>query len=88
MFTASISGMTSCIVDVRLILAVALKVAATGLMLCHNHPSCSLKPSQQDIDLTDRIKQAGKLLDIRLLDHIIVTSTDRQYYSFNDEGML
>ena len=87
-FTASIGGMTSCIVDVRLILAVALKCAAVGLMVAHNHPSGSLKPSAHDETITSRLKEACALLDIKLTDHLIVNPVDGQYYSFNDEGLL
>lgn len=87
-FTASIGGMTSCIVDVRLILAVALKCAAVGLMVAHNHPSGSLKPSAHDETITSRLKETCALLDIKLTDHLIVNPVDGQYYSFNDEGLL
>ena len=86
-YVVSIGGMTSTVVDVRLILSVALKTASTCLMLCHNHPSGTLKPSQQDITLTSRLKEACILMDIKLLDHLIVNG-DGQYLSFSDEGML
>jgi len=55
-------------------------------MMAHNHPSGSLKPSQQDIDLTKKISAAGRLLDIKVLDHLIIT--DSSYYSFADEGVI
>ena len=87
-YLVSIGGMTCTIADVRLILSVALKTAATGIMIAHNHPSGSLKPSQIDINLTTKIKEAGNLMDIKLLDHIIITPVDRQYFSFSDEGLL
>ena len=79
-------GLTSCIVDVRLILSVALKTLATGIILIHNHPSGNLKPSKADIQLTDQLKSACTLLEIVLLDHLIITRAD--YYSFADEGIL
>jgi len=79
-------GMTGTIVDVRLLFAVALKSAATAIIIAHNHPSGNLKPSDQDKMLTQRIRKAGEILDIRLLDHLII-SRDR-YYSFADEGLL
>jgi DNA repair protein RadC len=85
---ASIGGMTSTVADIRLILAVALKTCSTKIMACHNHPSSNLKPSQIDIDLTNRLKEACALLDIKFIDHLVVTPTPGEYYSFNDEGML
>ncbi len=64
----------------------ALELAATGLILCHNHPSGTLKPSTSDINLTNKIKKGGEVLDIKVLDHLIVT--EKEYYSFADEGIL
>ncbi len=82
----SSGGMTSTIADIRILLAVALKSMATAIILSHNHPSGVLKPSQADINLTQKIKEAAALLDIELLDHLIV-STDG-FYSFAQEGKL
>ncbi len=79
-------GLTSCVVDVRIILSVALKSLATGIILVHNHPSGNLKPSQLDIKITEQLKAGCKILNIELLDHLIITRHD--YYSFADEGML
>ena len=79
-------GMTATIVDIRLILKRALEVNATALVLCHNHPSGALKPSEADISLTDKVKKAAKLMDIQVLDHIIVT--DQSYFSFADQGRI
>jgi DNA repair protein RadC len=59
---------------------------ATGLIVSHNHPSGNLQPSQADIDLTRKIKEAGRFLEIQLLDHIILTTEG--YYSFADEGLI
>ena len=74
------------IVDVRLIFAAAIKANAVGLILAHNHPSGNLKPSYIDIQLTKRVKEAGQLLDIQLLDHLILTSDG--YLSMADEGLI
>lgn len=79
-------GLTSCVVDVRIILSIALKSLATGIILVHNHPSGNLKPSQLDIKITEQLKAGCKILNIELLDHLIITRHD--YYSFADEGML
>jgi len=65
----------------------ALKGAATGIILSHNHPSGNLQPSPSDIKLTEKFKQAGKILDIEILDHLIL-SPDDAYYSFADEATL
>jgi DNA repair protein RadC len=64
----------------------ALEVQATSMVLCHNHPSGSLRPSRADEEITARLKSAGKLLDIEVVDHLIVS--DEGYYSFADEGMM
>jgi DNA repair protein RadC len=82
----SIGGITGTVVDIRLTICIALKCAATSILLCHNHPSGNLQPSKSDIDLTERIKQAAELFDIRLADHLIITSD--ACYSFADEGLL
>jgi DNA repair protein RadC len=79
-------GITGTVADIRLILKNALDSFATGLVLCHNHPSGNLTPSNEDKELTQKVKQAAKLLDINILDHIIVS--DAGYYSFADEGLL
>lgn len=79
-------GLTTTVADPKVIFGVALRHSATNIMLVHNHPSGSLKPSQQDIGLTKKIVAAGNLLDIKVLDHLIVADTG--YYSFADEGIL
>lgn len=86
-YELSRGGITGTVADPRLILSVALKVAASQIILCHNHPSGTLKPSKQDEELTRKIKQGALLMDIQLLDHLIV-SPDQQYFSFADEGLL
>lgn len=82
----STGGITSTVADVRLIFGAALKGGAAGIIVAHNHPSGNLSPSDADIILTKRLKEAGKLLDIQLLDHIIMTS--EQYTSLADEGFI
>lgn len=85
--TISEGGLTSTIVDVRVIIQTALVCNATSIILTHNHPSGNPHPSGQDDSLTRRIQEACKLLDIRLLDHIIVTPFNN-FYSYCDEGRL
>jgi len=79
-------GLTLTVADPKIIFGVALRYSATNIMLAHNHPSGSLKPSHEDIMLTKKIVAAGKLLDIKVLDHLIIT--DSGYYSFADEGVI
>lgn len=79
-------GLTQTIVDVRLIFKTVLEHLATALILVHNHPSGQLNPSMADKDITRKIKEAGVTLDIKLLDHLIVTQ--RAHFSFADEGIL
>jgi DNA repair protein RadC len=79
-------GLDSTVADIRIIFSVTLKCVATGIIVAHNHPSGNLKPSETDIALTQKIKEAGKLLDITLFDHIILSNEG--YYSFADEGLL
>ena len=79
-------GITGTVVDSRLIFKKAIELFATGLILCHNHPSGNLKPSQADIDITKKIRKGGESIDISVLDHLIVS--ERGYYSFADEGAL
>lgn len=82
----SSGGITGTVCDPRMIFASALTSGATSIMVSHNHPSGSLKPSQQDIELTKTLVAGGKLLNIKVLDHIIVTNSG--YYSFADEGLI
>ena len=85
-YDVSSGGVTGTVADPKLIFVAALKANACAIVISHNHPSGNLKPSQQDEQLTLKIKEAGKFLDIRLLDHIIITSEG--YYSFADEGLV
>jgi DNA repair protein RadC len=85
-FNVSTGGVAGTVADPKLIFASALKAMASGIILAHNHPSGNLTPSQADLDLTKKLKEGGKLLEIQILDHIIVTTDS--YYSFADDGML
>lgn len=82
----SVGGLSSTQVDVRLILREALKVCATSLILVHNHPSGNVRPSADDDRLTMALQQASKILNIKMLDHVIYA--DDQHYSYADEGRL
>ena len=87
-YPVSIGGITGTVADPRLILAVALKVAACSIILAHNHPSGSLMPSRADEELTLKIKEAAKYMDIRVIEHLILSPDENTYYSFADEGIL
>jgi DNA repair protein RadC len=78
--------MSGTVADPRMILRIALEEKAVSIILCHNHPSGNLKPSQPDRELTKKIKEAARLFDINLLDHIIVSQDG--YFSFADEGLI
>jgi len=79
-------GITGTLVDVRLVLKTAIEVGATGIILTHNHPSGTLKPSEADKQLTQKLKRAAESLDIKVLDHLIIT--EKSYFSFADENLL
>ncbi len=79
-------GITGTLVDVRLVMKEALVIGAIGLILAHNHPSGTLKPSQADKQITQKLKTAASALDIKVLDHLIITQM--AYFSFADEGLL
>ncbi|MDO5635620.1 MAG: DNA repair protein RadC [Myroides sp.] len=85
-FQLSKGGLTQTVVDIRMLFKTVLEHLATAIILVHNHPSGQLNPSAADKDITQKIKQAGTTLDIKLLDHLIITATD--YFSFADEGIL
>jgi DNA repair protein RadC len=82
----SVGGITGTVMDVRNILQTALKANACSIIIAHNHPSGNLDPSDIDKKLTLQIQEAGKLLEIPVLDHIILT--EESYFSFADEGYL
>ena len=82
----STGGINHTTVDVRMLLKAVLLADATSFVVCHNHPSGSLKPSTDDQHLTESIKQAAQTMNIRLIDHVIIT--DGNYYSFADNGKI
>ncbi|PPK94350.1 DNA repair protein RadC [Nonlabens xylanidelens] len=82
----SIGGITGTLVDTRLVFKKAIESGAVAMVLSHNHPSGNLKPSHQDKALTMKLVEAGKLLDIKVLDHLIITQ--QGFYSFADEGLM
>ena len=82
----STGGVSGTVADPKVIFAAAIKANASSFLVAHNHPSGNLSPSQADIDLTRKLRDGGKLLEIQLLDHLIVTVEG--YYSFADEGAL
>jgi DNA repair protein RadC len=87
-YKLSKGGITGTIADIRLILGTALKTLATGIILSHNHPSGNLCPSVADKELTQRLHKAAKLMDLKILDHLILSPEEGQYYSFADKGEL
>lgn len=82
----SSGGITGTVVDVRIVFRMALEAHATAMILCHNHPSGNLSPSDADSALTRKLKEAGQLFDIPVTDHIIIH--ENKYFSFADEGLL
>ena len=83
---AGIGGITATVVDIRLILRDALLTQSTNIILVHNHPSGSLTPSEADRQMTDKVRKAAEVMDIKLLDHLILT--EDSYYSFAEYGVL
>jgi DNA repair protein RadC len=79
-------GVSGTVTDVRIIMKQAVEFLASGIIVCHNHPSGNLNPSESDSKITHKIREAGNLLDIQLLDHIIISGMD--YFSFADNGMI
>jgi len=84
--TVSMGGISDATVDVRLILQAALLANASGIVVCHNHPSGNVKPSFADDIMTVKIQKACKTVDIKLIDHLIISKYD--YYSYGDEGRM
>lgn len=82
----SVGGTSGTVVDIKLVLKVAIDHRASGFIAVHNHPSGNLEPSPADNELTRRLKDAGRIIDMPMLDHLIIS--ERGYYSFADEGML
>ncbi len=85
-YPLSKGGVSGTMVDIKLLLASAIKANASSIIVAHNHPSGNIKPSENDKRLTRKIKEGAKLLDVTLLDHIIITK--ERYYSFSDDGNL
>lgn len=79
-------GISGTVTDVRIVMKKAIEYLASGIIVCHNHPSGNLNPSESDSKITLKIKEAGNLMDIQLLDHLIIS--DKDYYSFADNGLL
>jgi DNA repair protein RadC len=86
---ASISkgGISGTVTDVRIILQYAIKANASGIIICHNHPSGNLQPSESDLTITRKIKESGNLMDIQLLDHLLIIPEEK-YCSMADEGLI
>jgi len=85
-YKLSSGGITGTLADIRMIYAIALKSGAVAIMIAHNHPSGTLRASESDISITKKLVKAGETLDIKLLDHIILT--DEDYFSFSDNGLI
>jgi DNA repair protein RadC len=79
-------GISGTVTDVRIVMKKAIEYLASGIIICHNHPSGNLNPSESDSKITQKIKEAGNFMDIQLLDHLIIS--DKNYYSFADNGLL
>jgi DNA repair protein RadC len=82
----SMGGVAGTYVDPKVVFSKAVELLASAIILCHNHPSGQLKPSQEDIRLTKKLQEAGKVLDITVMDHLIIAG--QQYFSFADEGLM
>jgi len=85
-FKISQGGISGTVIDVRMILKNAIEKLASSIILCHNHPSGNLQPSEADKKITTKLKDAARIMDIQVLDHLIIT--DSSFYSFAEEGML
>jgi DNA repair protein RadC len=85
--SVSKGGISGTVTDIRIIFQAAIKANASGIIVCHNHPSGNTYPSESDKKITLKIKEAGNFMDIQLLDHLIILPVE-DYYSFADEGVL
>lgn len=85
-YDLSKGGLSSSIIDIKIVLSIALKTLASGIIIVHNHPSGNLVPSKPDIDITQKLKSACDLMDVILLDHLIISKEN--YFSFADDGLL
>jgi DNA repair protein RadC len=86
-YTLSTGGINATCADIRILFAIVLKSLSTGIILAHNHPSGNLNPSESDKNLTQKVIKAGKLFDIKTLDHVILMP-ENNYFSFADEGLI
>ncbi|MNW96100.1 hypothetical protein D3C86_255270 [compost metagenome] len=82
----STGGSASTVMDSRILFTIALKATATSIIICHNHPSGNLRPSSEDIRITEKIKQAGKLLEIEVHDHLIIS--ENSYFSMAEKAYM
>jgi DNA repair protein RadC len=87
-YQCSKGGLTGTIADIRLILGVALKAGSTNIIISHNHPSGNIRPSSQDVELTKRLSEAAKIMEINVLDHIIISPDPSSFYSFADNSQI
>ncbi len=85
-YKLSKGGISGTVIDIRLILRKALELLTSSLIICHNHPSGNVEPSDNDKQITQKLKTAAEQMDIKLLDHLVVS--DNLYFSFNDEGLI
>jgi DNA repair protein RadC len=85
-FKVSQGGLSGTVIDTRIILKKALDSLASSIIVCHNHPSGNNQPSDADVRITEKLKKASEMLEIKLLDHIIIA--DKSYFSFADEGLI
>ena len=86
-YELSKGGITGTMIDLRILFAVVLKTVSVGIILTHNHPSGKLHPSEADKKITEKIKKAAELFDVKVLDHLIITPNGK-YYSFADNSIL
>jgi len=84
--TISEGGLSGTVTDVRLIFQYAIKANASGIIVAHNHPSGNSNPSESDLKITNKIKEAGNIMDVQLLDHLIIS--EKEYFSYADNGIL
>ncbi len=85
-FKVSQGGLSGTVIDTRIILKKALDNLASSIIVCHNHPSGNIQPSDADVKITDKLKKASEMVEIKLLDHVIIA--DKSYFSFADEGLI
>ena len=85
-FKVSQGGLSGTVIDTRIILKKALDNLASSIVVCHNHPSGNNQPSDADVKITEKLKKAAEMLEIKLLDHVIIA--DKSYFSFADEGLI